>query len=265
MSASPRGVLVVDFGAQYAQLIARRVREANVWSEIAPPEEALARARGMNLGGIILSGGPASVYDADAPALPAELLELGVPVLGICYGLQAMVQALGGAVEATDRREFGRTSVQIAHPEGLFDGVDGRTVVWMSHGDKVTRLPAGFQVYASSDDCEFAAVGAPERGFCGVHDPRPRDHRELRLARLRHLRRLDAGLDRRARGRQDPRAGRRAGRDRPGIVGRGRQLGRRRDRPPGDRRSAALHLRGQRPLAEGGAGDRRSLGPRGAR
>jgi len=168
MSASPRGVLVVDFGAQYAQLIARRVREANVWSEIAPPEKALARAREMNLCGIILSGGPGSVYDDDAPALPTELLELNVPVLGICYGLQAMVQALGGEVEATDRREFGRTSVEIVRPEGLFDGVDGRTVVWMSHGDKVTRLPAGFQVYARSDDCEFAAVGATERGFCGV-------------------------------------------------------------------------------------------------
>jgi GMP synthase (glutamine-hydrolysing) len=164
----PRGLLVVDLGAQYAQLIARRVREANVWSQIAPPDRALEVARGMNLGGIILSGGPASVYAEDAPAVPRELLELGVPVLGICYGFQWMVQALGGEVLGAEKREFGRTSILVKNCEDLFEGVDGRTVVWMSHGDTVTRLPDGFEVFASSEDCEYAAVGSRERGFYGV-------------------------------------------------------------------------------------------------
>jgi GMP synthase (glutamine-hydrolysing) len=168
MSASPKGVLVVDLGAQYAQLIARRVREANVWSEIAPPARALEVARRMNLGGVILSGGPASVYASDAPKVPRELLELGVPVLGICYGMQWMMQVLGGEVLGAKKREFGRTSLEIHHPRGIFEAVDGRTVVWMSHGDKVAQIPHDFAVLASSTDCEFAAVEQAAKGFYGV-------------------------------------------------------------------------------------------------
>ena len=158
MSAAPRGILVVDLGAQYAQLIARRVREANAWSEIAPPGRALEVARRMDLAGIILSGGPASVYAPEAPKVPRELLDLGVPVLGICYGMQWMMQALGGEVLPTAKREFGRTSIEIHHPRGILEAIDGRTVVWMSHGDEVTRIPAAFEVLASSSDCEYAAV-----------------------------------------------------------------------------------------------------------
>jgi len=168
MSSSPRGILVVDLGAQYAQLIARRIREANVWSQIVPAEHALKAAREMNLGGIILSGGPTSVYADDAPKVPGELLELGVPVLGICYGCQWMVHHLGGDVQATERREYGRTSIEVARSDGVFEGIERRTVVWMSHGDKVASLPAGFETYASSDDCEFAAIGSPEHNFYGV-------------------------------------------------------------------------------------------------
>ncbi len=168
MSSEPKGILVVDLGAQYAQLIARRVRETNVWSKITPPALALEAAREMNLGGIILSGGPASVYAEDAPEVPKELLELGVPVLGICYGLQWMVQALGGTVSNASKREFGRTSITVARTTDLFDGVDGRTVVWMSHGDQVEKLPAGFVPYAHSETCPFAAIGQPEKGFFGV-------------------------------------------------------------------------------------------------
>ncbi len=168
MSPQPRGVLVVDLGAQYAQLIARRVREANAWSEIAPPAKALEVARRMDLAGIILSGGPASVYSGEAPEVPSALLELGVPVLGICYGLQWMVQVLGGEVERAEKREFGRTSIEVLVPEGLFAGLAGRSVVWMSHGDKVVRLPRGFRVLACSSECEFAGVEAKERGFYGV-------------------------------------------------------------------------------------------------
>jgi len=167
-SAPPRGVLVVDLGAQYAQLIARRVREAGSWSEIAPPARALALAKSMDLAGIILSGGPKSVYESSAPVVPGELLQLGVPVLGICYGLQWMCRELGGDVQGADRREFGRASVAVRRSEDLFEGIDGHTVVWMSHGDKVTRLPAGWRVYADTETCEFAAAGDPERGLYGV-------------------------------------------------------------------------------------------------
>jgi GMP synthase (glutamine-hydrolysing) len=168
MSVAPRGILVVDLGAQYALLIARRVREANVWSEIAPPQRALAVARSMNLGGIILSGGPASVYTSDAPSVPRELLELGVPVLGICYGLQWIAHVLGGEVLPAKKREFGRTSIEIHQPEGLLEAIEGRTVVWMSHGDRVARMPDGFRTLASSEDCEFAVVADPERRLYGV-------------------------------------------------------------------------------------------------
>ena len=167
-SSAPRGILVVDLGAQYAQLIARRVREAGTWSQIAPPRTALETARAMNLAGIVLSGGPASVYAPDAPEIPAELLGLGVPVLGICYGLQWMTRELGGEVARADRREFGRTQLEVLRREALFDAFDDETVVWMSHGDQVTRLPEGFETFARSASCEFAAVGDLERGLWGV-------------------------------------------------------------------------------------------------
>ena len=164
----PPGILVVDLGAQYSQLIARRIREANVWSRIAPPKDALAVAKEMNLAGVILSGGPASVYGEDAPKVPSGVLELGVPVLGICYGMHWMMQELGGEVVAADEREFGRTSIEVRRPTDLFESIDGRTVVWMSHGDRVESLPEGFEVYASSVSCHFAAVGAPKQGFYAV-------------------------------------------------------------------------------------------------
>jgi GMP synthase (glutamine-hydrolysing) len=165
---APRGVLVVDLGAQYAQLIARRVREAGSYCEIAPARTALETAARMNLAGVILSGGPASVYASDAPELPLGILELGVPVLGICYGLQWMCHHLGGAVQPTSRREFGRASIAVTRSEDLFEGIDGHTVVWMSHGDQVTRLPSGFEVYARTDTCPFAAAGDRARKLFGI-------------------------------------------------------------------------------------------------
>jgi GMP synthase (glutamine-hydrolysing) len=167
VTGDPRPVLVVDFGAQYAQLIARRVRECHVYSEIVPfdarPEELAARRPS----GIILSGGPASVYEPGAPVLQRGLLELGVPVLGICYGQQAMAQALGGEVRATGAREYGRTDLE-ASGGVLFRDLAPRQVVWMSHGDTVTAAPGGFRVIARTEVSPVAAMEDPERGLFAV-------------------------------------------------------------------------------------------------
>ncbi|TAH38723.1 MAG: glutamine-hydrolyzing GMP synthase [Planctomycetota bacterium] len=151
-------VLVVDFGAQYTQLIARRVREHHVYSEVVAPVRAAERWQGADLKGVILSGGPASAYAKEAPALSAALLERGVPVLGICYGLQWMAEALGGKVIPSREREFGHTRLRVTQPNPLFEGVDAETIVWMSHGDRVDRLPAGFSRIAATDTCPEAAV-----------------------------------------------------------------------------------------------------------
>ena len=167
MTDDPRPVLVVDFGAQYAQLIARRVRECHVYSEIVPfdasPQEIAARRPA----GLVLSGGPMSVYEAGAPELNPNLLELGVPVLGICYGQQAMAQALGGEVAATGAREYGKTDLQNRGGLLLRD-LPQRQVVWMSHGDTVTAAPQGFRVTAHTEVSPIAAMEDPERGFFAV-------------------------------------------------------------------------------------------------
>jgi GMP synthase (glutamine-hydrolysing) len=168
MSSKVRGILVVDLGAQYAQLIARRVREAGTYCEIAAPRRALEAARAMDLGGIILSGGPASVYAADAPVVPSEIMKLGVPVLGICYGMQWMARELGGEVLGASHREFGRASIAVRKASDVFEGVSGHTVVWMSHGDQVTKMPPGFEIYAETDTCPIAAMGDVEHGWFGV-------------------------------------------------------------------------------------------------
>ena len=137
-------VLVLDFGAQYAQLIARRVRECHVYSEVVPCDLGPDEVRARRPRALILSGGPASVYEPGAPALDPRLLGLGIPVLGLCYGQQAMARALGGRVERTGVREYGRTALT-ADPDGsvLFDGLPAEQIVWMSHGDTVTAAPPG--------------------------------------------------------------------------------------------------------------------------
>jgi len=168
MTADMRGVLVVDMGTQYTQLIARRVREAGTWCQVTTPDRVLEVAAEMDLGGLILSGGPSSVYDEGAPNPDAKLFELGVPVLGICYGMQWMCQSLGGQVEATDQREYGRTLMSVETAEGLFHGVDGESTVWMSHGDEVVSIPDGFTTHASSESCNFVAVADQARGLWGV-------------------------------------------------------------------------------------------------
>ncbi|HEX5938006.1 MAG TPA: glutamine-hydrolyzing GMP synthase, partial [Actinomycetota bacterium] len=144
-----RPILVVDLGAQYAQLIARRVREANVYSEVVPHDADLSALARRRPAGLILSGGPASVYEAGAPEVDPALFDLGVPVLGICYGHQLMARALGGDVAATGQREYGGTTLLVDQPGGvLLADLGAEESVWMSHGDAVTRAPEGFRVTA---------------------------------------------------------------------------------------------------------------------
>jgi len=169
-SAEAHPVLVVDFGAQYAQLIARRVREAGVYSEIVSHDVTAAEIARRAPAGIVLSGGPSSVYEPGAPALDPGILELGVPVLGICYGFQVMAQQLGGRVAHTGRREYGSTPVRVADGggDGLLDGVPVEQTVWMSHGDSVAEAPDGFRVLASSESTPVAAFASDERRLYGV-------------------------------------------------------------------------------------------------
>ena len=159
-------VLVVDYGAQYAQLIARRVREARVYSEIVPHDTPVAALLARRPKAIILSGGPSSVYADGAPQAPAELITAGVPTLGICYGFQAMAQALGGTVARTGRSEFGRTPLTPVGSGVLDFSASGS--VWMSHGDAVSAAPPGFAVTASTPDSPVAAFEDPSRGLYGV-------------------------------------------------------------------------------------------------
>ncbi len=164
----PRPVLVVDFGAQYAQLIARRVREANVYSEIVPHTVTAAEIAAKNPVGIVLSGGPSSVYEAGAPTLDPAILELGVPVLGICYGFQVIAQQLGGEVAQTGKREYGSTAVHVSSPGTLLGEQPSEQTTWMSHGDSVAKAPAGFDVLASSDSTPVAAFENRERRIFGL-------------------------------------------------------------------------------------------------
>jgi GMP synthase (glutamine-hydrolysing) len=164
----PRPVVVVDLGAQYAQLIARRVRECHVYSEIIPHDISIRELRRMSPAGIILSGGPASVYEEGAPRLDPRVFDLGIPVLGICYGHQLMAQALGGEVAATGQREYGRTTLAVDRPGVLLADMRTSEQVWMSHGDAVVREPQGFRVGAHTDVIPIAAMEDPERGLYAV-------------------------------------------------------------------------------------------------
>ncbi len=159
-------IVVLDYGSQYSQLICRRIREAQVYAELIPWDRADELLPGLQPQGIVLSGGPTSVYDSDAPTLPASVLESGAPVLGICYGLQLLVHALGGQVAPARAREYGSATVSVAEPGPGLNGTDDSAVallaglpatlqVWMSHGDRVERLPAGFVAIAHS--AQFAA------------------------------------------------------------------------------------------------------------
>src|SRR2546428_412214 len=158
MNKEPRPVLVLDFGAQYAQLIARRVRECHVYSEIVPFDAPLSELEARRPAGLILSGGPASVYEPGAPAVDPGLFELGVPVLGICYGQQAMALVMGGTVERTGLREYGRASLFVEGSGLLLSDLPAEETVWMSHSDTVTEAPPGFLVTARTGSTPVAAM-----------------------------------------------------------------------------------------------------------
>ncbi len=161
MTEHPDKVLIVDFGSQVTQLIARRVREAGVYSEIVPFDKAEQALKPNLPKAVILSGGPASVHEAGTPQLSPAIVNSGVPILGICYGEQAMVAALGGLVEGGHTREFGKAELEVIDDTPLFRGVwsqGDKPQVWMSHGDRVTRLPEGFRAIATSNGAPFAAI-----------------------------------------------------------------------------------------------------------
>jgi GMP synthase (glutamine-hydrolysing) len=167
MVSTRDGIVVLDFGGQYTQLIARRIREQQVFSAILPCTASLEEIRAQEPVGIVLSGGPSSVYDKDAPVCDPDVLRLGVPVLGICYGMQWLTHTLGGKVERAGRREYGPAELGIQKDSTLFKGLPGRLKVWESHGDHVVELPAGFHVTGHTENA-VAAVENPEQKFYGV-------------------------------------------------------------------------------------------------
>jgi GMP synthase (glutamine-hydrolysing) len=161
-------ILIVDFGSQYTQLIARRIRESSIYSEIHPHTISIQRIAEMKPAGIILSGGPMSVYESDSPQIPAGLFELGIPVLGICYGLQLIAVNLGGKVEHAEKREYGKAHLEILKNDILFDNVCSGSIIWMSHGDYLTAIPEGFSITARSNNSPLCAISNPVRKIYGV-------------------------------------------------------------------------------------------------
>lgn len=159
-------VVVLDFGSQYAQLIARRIREVHVYCELHPWDAPVETVMALKPRGFILSGGPASVYEPDAPQIPGYVLQSGLPVLGICYGMQALTHALGGVVAPAAEREYGAAQVESVRPNALLP--QGEQQVWMSHGDRIETPPAEFQVLAKSENSPVAAIGDPQRGYYGL-------------------------------------------------------------------------------------------------
>lgn len=174
-------VIVLDFGGQYNQLIARRVRECNVYCEVLPYSTDIKKIKEKNPVGIIFTGGPNSVYAEEAPKCGKEIFEMGIPVLGICYGSQLMAQMLGGRVERADKREYGKAEISLKDSK-LFEGIENETVCWMSHTDFIDKVPDGFEVTASTSSCPTAAYENAEKRFYGVqfhpevnHTPRGKD------------------------------------------------------------------------------------------
>ena len=166
---NPETIVILDFGSQYSQLIARRIRELNIYSKILPFFATIEEIKEENPSGIILSGGPASVTDPNSPSCDPRIFNLNSPILGICYGLQLMVKMLGGKVTKSPSREYGRTDLNIDNNNPLFSGIiQDKFNVWMSHGDKVDKLPESFRTIAATSNTQFAAVICPDKNYYGV-------------------------------------------------------------------------------------------------
>ncbi|MFM7447142.1 MAG: glutamine-hydrolyzing GMP synthase [Leptolyngbyaceae cyanobacterium] len=161
-------IVILDFGSKYSELIARRIRETQVYSEVLSYRTSVDQLRALSPKGIILSGGPNSVYDVGAPHCDSDIWQLGIPVLGVCYGMQLMVQQLGGEVERAERGEYGKASLTIDDPTDLLTNVEEGTTMWMSHSDSVTRMPEGFELLAHTDNTACAAIADHKKKLYGV-------------------------------------------------------------------------------------------------
>jgi GMP synthase (glutamine-hydrolysing) len=161
-------ILIIDFGSQYNQLIARRVRESRVYCQIESPNVSIDYIKKLNPKGIILSGGPSSIYEKHSPRINKAVFDLGIPVLGICYGMQFMIGALGGTVKRADKREYGFAALFIKNHMDLFNGVNKKTKCWMSHGDSIVKLPRGFKTTASTENTNIAATVNSKKSFYGL-------------------------------------------------------------------------------------------------
>ncbi len=258
MWSNKHSVLILDFGGQYTQLIARRVREQKVYCEIHPFNLPLERIRAMQPAGIVLSGGPSSVYDAEAPRISPEVFDLGVPILGICYGVQLASHLLGGKVQPSDHREYGRAQVKLTSASELLAGFQPseEISVWMSHGDRVEALPPGFKAVGTTPSCPVAIVESEARRFYGVqfhpevvHTPRGGEilaNFLFRICQCQPTWTMASFVDE-AVAAVSRQVGKRPGDLR--AVGRGGLVGGGGAGAQGDRRPADLHLREQRPAA----------------
>ncbi len=180
-------IVILDFGSQYSELIARRIRETQVYSEVISYRTSAEKLAALNPKGIILSGGPSSVYDDRAPHCDPEIWNLAIPVLGVCYGMQLMVQQLGGKVVRADRAEYGKASLFIDDPTDLLTNVEEGSTMWMSHGDSCTELPSGFKVLAHTDNTDCAAIAHHQRKFFGVQFHPEVVHSTCGLALIRNF------------------------------------------------------------------------------
>lgn len=183
----PQTIVVLDFGSQYTQVIARRIREAKVFSKVLPFDTSVTELKALSPLGIVLSGGPASVLGKDSPKPDPALFRLGVPVLGICYGLQIMGNMLGGKVESSEQREYGRGELKVNRKGSLFKGLPAKLKVWNSHGDRLAKLPKGFRPIASTENSEFAAVEDSARQFYGLQFHPEVEHTEHGTNLLRNF------------------------------------------------------------------------------
>lgn len=186
-SINRQNIVIIDFGSQYSELIARRIRETQVYSEVISYRTTAEQLRQLNPHGIILSGGPNSVYDDRAPQCDPEIWSLGIPILGVCYGMQLMVKQLGGVVERVKLGEYGKAELQIEDPTDLLTNVENNSVMWMSHGDSCTQLPEGFSVLARTQNTPCAAISNPEKRLFGVQFHPEVVHSEGGIALIRNF------------------------------------------------------------------------------